>query len=174
MKLIAFTGPAFSGKTTAANAIVQACDGKRISFADPIRDMLAAIGISHEQLTHDKHEPVAWLGKTPRELMQTLGTEWGRELVHPQIWLTITKLRIAAHGNATPIVIDDCRFDNEAKLVHALGGKVVRIDRRGSTPPMAHLSEAGINPALVDSTIQNSTDNREAFGDLVLSVCDAL
>ena len=69
------------GKSTVANAIAEAAEVEThiISFADPIRSMLQALGVSlsnlHDQLLKEKS--IEGIGKSARELMQKLGTDWG-------------------------------------------------------------------------------------------------
>ena len=83
-----------------------------MSFAEPIKRMLACIGLSHEDLHGDrKEEPNDMLeGKTPRYAMQTLGTEWGRDFISPNIWVNVVKHDILKYEIKDDIVIDDCRF----------------------------------------------------------------
>jgi hypothetical protein len=52
------------------------------------------------------------LGVSPRHLMVTLGTEWGRDAVHPDLWVRIwaASLPEAAH-----VVAEDVRFPNEVE-----------------------------------------------------------
>jgi hypothetical protein len=56
-------------------------------------------------------------------LLQLLGTEWGRETIHPDIWV---KALLGYINNVSPVpkdnqlfVISDCRFRNEFDLVDA-------------------------------------------------------
>jgi len=65
MKLVALSGLAGSGKSTAASSLV-AANWARISFATPIRQMLLALGVTPEELSA-KTAPIDWLGgKTAR------------------------------------------------------------------------------------------------------------
>jgi Tfp pilus assembly ATPase PilU len=175
--LIAFTGYAGCGKSTAAQALTSKRQASRISFADPLRNMLRAMGLSWKQLTVEKQEPIGWLdGKSTRQLMQTLGTEWGRQLVHPDIWIRLARRRIQQHREVSshPLVIDDCRFDNEARMVRELGGIVVRVTREGAANiAPAHVSEAGVSDSLIDRVIFNSTADRDEFQRQVLATLDA-
>jgi hypothetical protein len=62
----------------------------RAAFADPLKDMLVTgLSVTRERDLDGphKHDPTNYGGKSPRELMQTLGTEWGRELIDPDIRL---------------------------------------------------------------------------------------
>lgn len=158
LHVLGFCGPAGAGKTTAACTIVGQYPGWiRVSFADPLRSMLAALGLTPEDMSIRKEEPCALLGgRTPRHAMQTLGTEWGRGKIDPGLWLRAAQHRALIHlaaGHA--IVFDDVRFDNEAELIHALGGRVVGLSRSHDSSPVvsAHASEHGISPELVDSRI---------------------
>ena len=51
------------------------------------------------------------------------------------------------------IVIDDCRFLNEAKAVSEAGGQIVRIVRPGFGEGDGHLSETEMDGIIVDHTI---------------------
>lgn len=151
-RLIAFTGPAGSGKSTAADALVEV-GWTRVKFADPLKDMVRAFyracGIDHPpyieaRIEGDlKEEPDPFLrGQTPRWAMQTLGTEWGRNLIAEDIW---TEAFIQRAGSLmsrdVDVVVDDCRFENEAEAIARLGGRVVRILGRDGGLGMSHASE---------------------------------
>lgn len=156
--VIAFTGLATAGKSTAANIAQQHYPGcVRLSFADPLRQMLVALGLSADALAR-KTEPCAILcGKTPRQALQTLGTEWGRNSIGPELWVNAMRVRIGhAVAAGLRVVIDDCRFLNEARLVHELGGRVIALARPGLVQ-MAHASEAGIPSSNVDARIVADT-----------------
>lgn len=156
-KIIGFTGPAGAGKTTAAFAVVASKhDYCRLSFADPIRHMLMAIGVGALELGDGKHLPNALLGgKTPRHAMQTLGTEWGRQAIGPDIWINASRrrlLHLLDLGHRA--VFDDVRFDNEARMIREHGdGIVIQLDNPNLPARMSHASEAGISPELVDHRI---------------------
>jgi len=155
--LLGFCGPAQAGKTTAACTVVGRFPGwTRISFADPLRAMLRALGLTPEDMSDRKEEPMAILcGRTPRYALQTLGTEWGRRLVGDDIWLRAAEQRVkhllcAGHS----VVIDDVRFDNEAEMIRERGGRVVLLARPGFSASRAHASEAGVHEHLVDHVIE--------------------
>jgi deoxynucleotide monophosphate kinase-like protein len=161
-RILAFAGPAGAGKSTAAE-LLRAADPegtKRISFADPIRAMLVALGLTAAELSEGKHQPHPLLcGKTPRQAMQSLGTEWGRQMIGESIWRAATKHRINRflHIGYT-VVIDDVRFDDEADLIHELGGLVIWLTRPSPTAdqPEAwrnHASERGLSAGRIDHSI---------------------
>lgn len=156
--IVAFTGRAGSGKSTAADHLV-ARGWVRVKFADPLKDMiralLAASGMPAAEIERRiegdlKEQPEPILGdRTTRWAMQTIGTEWGRELIAPDLWTGIARARILSHLAADrSVVIDDCRFENEADVVRRLGGMVVELQGRGGIAG-AHQSERGVVPDLV-------------------------
>lgn len=159
--LIGLTGPAGSGKDTIAAHLVEEHDFRALSFAAPLRAMLQA-GFDLDPAHFNgaaKERPVSWIGKSPRQLMQTLGTEWGRAHVADDIWLRIAQRRIALAGGTRALdwVISDVRFDNEAGFIHRLGGQVWRVLRPAAMAVAPHASESGVALTLVDFSIENDS-----------------
>ncbi|MFI3902626.1 deoxynucleotide monophosphate kinase [Ochrobactrum sp. S1502_03] len=134
-KVIAFTGKAGSGKSTAAKYVIER-GYKLVKFADPLKDMLRAIGYSQRQIEGDLKEVPDASGQTPRHAMQTLGTEWGRKCMGEDFWINIWRERVTG----ATAVTDDCRFANEADAVRSVGGIVVMLKGRGGINS-AHSSE---------------------------------
>lgn len=168
--LVAFTGLAQSGKTTAAQVLCRR-GYDRMSFAGPIKQMVRCLTAETDKT---KQLP-QFGGKTLRHLYQTLGTDWGRNMIHPNIWVQLgaerlrTLLGDVEEGATQGVVIDDLRFDNEAQLIRNFGGIVVQVHRPG-VHAMAHESEAGISPHLIDVDLDNDGDH-EALNDAVFSLC---
>lgn len=156
-QLIAFTGLATSGKSTAADHLTHRHGHTRLSFAGPIRQMLKCLGLTAEDLQKFKETPHPLLdGKTPRWAMQSLGTQWGRESISPGLWVNAARHWIDVERKAgRPVVFDDCRFDNEARTVRDLGGIVIEITRPGLVRG-THESERGVSPDLVNFSIPNT------------------
>lgn len=163
MKLLALTGPAGVGKSTIAAALEARYGFRRVRFAAPLKDMLRAF-YRAQLLTEDRIEdrleghlkevPDPLLGgTTPRCAMQTLGSEWGRGLVHADLWVRAWERMARAALEAGPVVVEDCRFANEANAVGRLGGWVVELRRVGVGWSGGHDSEAGL--ALADCAICN-------------------
>lgn len=141
--VLAFKGKAGAGKSTAAAYLL----GKgyvRTSFATPLRAMLKAIGLNEDELSGAlKQKPCGKLsGRTPREAMQLLGTEWGRVL-HPHFWTNIWRDHASdiLDQDGYGVVVDDCRFPNEAEVVRSMGGFVIEI--RGLVEDDAPVGIAG-------------------------------
>lgn len=144
--ILGLVGPLGSGKTTLANAVVDLVKGQRLSCAGPIRDMLHALGIPREDLTTNKNKPQPWLHHlTSRAMLKSLGTEWGRELVGPDIWINAVLRAAEKVGpRGASIVIDDIRFDNEARAVKEAGGHLFFVYHYGVGYSYAHPSECGL------------------------------
>ena len=173
--LIGLAGFKRSGKSTVANWLVDADGFLAESFAGPIRHVVAELlGWDAERLERDKETPVDWLdGLTPRYLMQTLGTEWGRAQ-HRELWVRSLFQRIAARearaGRRLNWVIHDVRFPNEAQAIRARGGFIVRVSRGLPASADGHASEQPLPPGLVDETLHNWRDLVDLFdntGDLI-------
>ena len=81
--IIGLTGGKGCGKSTVAKIINKLHDYEIISFATPIKDMLRVLGLGDAELNDPTIKEIVLdeYGKTPREMMQSLGTEWGRMLV---------------------------------------------------------------------------------------------
>lgn len=147
------------GKTTLANLL----DHEKMSFAAPLREilnvLLTRLGYNGEMIDRFLHGDlkeftIPELGnRSPRYLMQTLGTEWGRYLVSETIWVDVMRARIR-HA-FSPVVIDDVRFPNEFDMIRSLGGLMVKIDRPGFKKCGLHPSDGGCDHLAFDVYITN-------------------
>ena len=153
-RIVGLTGPKGVGKTTFANDMPH----HRFSFADPLRSMmdvfLGYFDMEVENFDGDKEKKIPNLGVSFRHAMQTLGTEWGRTRIHPDVWVEAMESRLSRFGKEQ-IVIDDVRFPNEAEMIHVAGGEIWRLTRKGFTPSGdQHASEAGLPDDLVDREVE--------------------
>ena len=142
--LIGITGRARSGKDTVADFILQRNGGYKYSFADPLKKMLLPLGIdmSKPYWQEVKEVIIPEFNASPRRLMQTLGTEWGRQLIDPDLWLTLATRKLASMGHG--MVVADVRFENEATWVREQGGVIVHVRRDNAPFVEKHSSEHGI------------------------------
>lgn len=125
-----------------------------LSFAAPIRQFVAKLlGMTWRELEERKEAPIDWLdGVTPRHMMQTLGTEWGRAMVHNDLWTRVIMHSMPPEG----AIISDVRFVNEAELIRQRGGVVLKIERPGTGTGDGHVSETPLPEHLVSATILNN------------------
>lgn len=93
---------------------------------------------------------------TIRKALQVIGTEFGREFLKDSLWIDLAEATISDELSINrDAIVDDCRFNNEALLIHKLKGKVIEIQRPSITGAGNHKSEAGIDRCLVDKIIVN-------------------
>ena len=136
-----------SGKSTVAGMLQ---GYKRLSFADPLRkfsaQILSSLGYNGLTCLRDKkEEKIAGLGVSPRQMMQTLGTEWGRSCIHPDLWIMVAAGSVEKQlKRGRNVVIDDVRFPNEAEMILRLGGKLWLVDRPGVVYEGDHASEGAL------------------------------
>lgn len=132
-RILAFCGPQLAGKSEAAKAIAKQPGWVHRSFADTIYNMMSQLLGTNARLL-PKNQPLDELcGKTLRQALQTLGTEWGRDLIGRELWLKAMqrKLEVAHKQLGCSVVIDDLRFANEQILLQSLGAVIVRVYRPG-------------------------------------------
>lgn len=141
-KLIGIYSPAAgSGKSTFANVLMQNYGFKNVKFADPLKNMVRALlaEMQFDKRTVErmiegnlKEQVIPGFSTvTPRHLMQTLGTDWGREAVDNGLWLKVARRkieRLLSQGHH--VVVDDLRFPNEWDLLDDMGATLVRLVRQ--------------------------------------------
>jgi hypothetical protein len=158
--VIGIAGRARAGKSTAAELLLRMGAGKYLySFADPLRAMLKAglgIDLDNPYWAMRKEDPMPEFGgHSPRALLQSLGTEWGRQMVDSNLWLTLAAKALRQRGPG--MIIADVRFDNEARWVRNIGGVLLHIERGKAPPVRAHASEAGVQQLPGDVRIFNES-----------------
>lgn len=182
MMLIGLAGLARSGKDTAAEVLARELELYRHAFADPIKRMLEQVfGDNFVAGNRERIEPIS--GVSYRKLMQTLGTEWGRN-IQPDLWTRVAKAkwvwvkdqaRISENlggpdlGLGWPhkgMVISDVRFDNEAEWIRSDGGIIIHVERDSAEKVGldGHASEAGLTKIHGDLVVENNS-TLEAYHD---------
>ena len=160
-----------SGKTTIANYLNN--HGYRtISFASPLKTMvrvfLREFGLHHETIDQylfiNKEYPIPEVGVSARHLCQTLGTEWGRACVHPEIWVNVWRRGVESSlKRGIDVVADDCRFPNEFRTIKELGGEIWRIERPGFVFSGSHVSEGALNHHHFDHVVTNDANLTQLY-----------
>jgi hypothetical protein len=157
--ILAFTGRKRCGKSTAAIHLSENFGYLRTSFAGPIKDMMRALHLTEAEINgHLKEIPCDLLeGNSPRHGMQTIGYEWGRKMIGDNLWINTWRRGIEKFP-ANPILVDDCRFHNEADAIKKLGGYIVRVVNPNSNSIASidsHASEAYSETLPCDEIILN-------------------
>lgn len=167
LRLIGLVGYAGTGKDTVRQLLESEHGFTGLAFADPMRTMLRALftanGLDEKYIDERDHKeaPIEDLltdqPVTYRQMAQTLGTEWGRNL-SSDFWLQIAGAHIAHRRQRGErlFVISDVRFVNEARWVKDAGGELWRIHRPDVLPVRPHASEAEIEHIECDRLIDNS------------------
>lgn len=139
--IIGLVGHIGSGKGSVADFLVEAHGFMKESFARSVKDAVSIIfGWDRASLEGDtihsrkwREEPDAWwserMGRnfSPREALQLMGTEAGRDIFHKDLWIYSMERRINIHKK---YVIADVRFLNEIESIKKLGGYIVRVQRK--------------------------------------------
>jgi len=149
MKVIGFSAKMQGGKTTSTEAVLNHFDGRgyiayEISFARFLKEIVAKCFFGIPEFEENMKEALV-SGKTGREWLQIVGTDWFRE-AHGTCWVNSAKAEIeeilghnieleldlpphCKHGIDDLFVISDIRFENELKFVQDIGGHVIRMLR---------------------------------------------
>lgn len=175
MKLLAFTGKAGAGKSTALECLkdLQYHPLALKKLASPLYDMQEMI---YARIKPIYERPVNFT--KDRFLLQFLGTEWARKTISDTIWVDLWKQEIERFYKASnnlevePIfVCDDVRFDNEAEAVKSLGGHIIQIVSNAERIEVQgipnHASENGVDLKYIDYIIENNG----SIDDLKQSLC---
>jgi len=109
---------------------------------------------------------------TPRLLLQLLGTECGRQIIHPNIWINSLFVDYKGHfigtvnnkkqyGKKLPNwIITDLRFKNELEAIKNRNGIIIRINRN-NIQLSNHLSETDLDNSTFDYVIDNDSSIEE-------------
>lgn len=79
---------------------------------------------------------------TIRQILQWVGTEAMRKVIHDDIWINAT---LGSLKSDDKVIIADTRFPNECYAIQRKGGIVVRIIRPGKVSTSTHISEIALN-----------------------------
>jgi hypothetical protein len=181
VKIIGLHGQAGAGKDTAANFLYSLDREKTIilSLATPLKEICAYIfDLTGDQVYGSEKEVVdERYQKSPRKILEFVGTELFRRQIHPDIWLhllirNITKIQ--KEGKMEWIIVSDVRFDNEADAIRALGGTIMCISRNVDihTRPettldrnrgIVHETEQGIFRRAPDLMVPNNSTFLELY-----------
>jgi hypothetical protein len=143
-------------------------------MADPLKRGLEAMFRFHGGVWDDrdaKERIIPEIGHSPRTLAQTLGTEWGRELIHPDLWVILAH---AEYRNYGALIIPDIRFENEARWIKREGGTILSIERPGlrKIETSDHVSESGIPEEYIDARVYNGGSIEELIQEGVNALAE--
>ena len=138
--------------------------------AYPIKEMICGLLKVHMDMWDDRvwrEQVLPLYKKSPRQLAQTIGTEWGRLCVHEDMWFDRLVTEFDGHSN---IAVTDVRFDNEALRIQGLGGHIIKVVRPGAGLGVSHPSERGLQnvPNVFVIVNDGTLDNLEGYVEVLL------
>lgn len=162
-KILAFSGKATSGKTTAARHLVQMGGPNKHwaieSFATPLKSMVLeqfqCYGLTADDLVHNKNKmlPIGD-GITVRQLLIRVGRMY-RE-IDKDYWVRRLMERVNKNleSGCDLVLIDDMRYANEYDMLKARGATLLRIERPG-IPLIDDASETELDGHVFDHVVRN-------------------
>ncbi|HYW57708.1 MAG TPA: hypothetical protein VE934_12150 [Polaromonas sp.] len=96
--------------------------------------------------------------RSPREIMRWWGTEYRRHTTHTDYWTRnmVHRLHAAQENHQWRHVVSDVRFDNEAKAIRSMGGKIWQVVRPNQQADTSHVSETAGHEFAPDLVIHNN------------------
>ncbi len=144
MNTIGLLGNIGSGKNTVAQYLATK-DCIPTSFAGPLKDLCANVfgwdrdlleGETDESRQFRETVDMFWSKKlsisnfTPRLALQLIGTDVMRNHFNKNIWISSLEYRVKKlHHQNECVVISDCRFQNEVKIIQAMNGTIILVER---------------------------------------------
>lgn len=127
--LIGLTGGARCGKNTVGTWLSEMLVIPTYAIAMPIKAICSEVmGWDERHLEGALKEVVdpRW-GISPRHAFQTLGTDWGRNMIHPDIWIRLAQR--VYESSTRGLILTDVRFESEADWLDRMGGMLVHVRR---------------------------------------------
>ena len=129
--LIGLVGKKYSGKDTLANYLVQKYNFKTYAYAKPLKNVCKELFmLSDDQLHNPQQKEVIdsrW-GKSPRQLLQFIGTDIMRNQFSEDFWIKYFNLWYLTNKESN-VAVTDCRFQNELDAVKLQGGIIIKLER---------------------------------------------
>lgn len=154
--IVGILGKKGHGKDT-VGGFLKAYGFETVSFAQPLKRAAKIIfGLTESQVNGSIEEKEAvdpaW-GKSPRELLQLLGTEVGRS-IDSEVWIKSCFNKLDPNKRWA---ITDVRFPNEAAAIKERGGIIIKVVRDGfdSGSRNEHASESQIDQIPCDYLLTN-------------------
>lgn len=180
--LISLSGRKQSGKSTLAKYLQTHHKFMELSWAEPLKEIIGRklLGLTFEQVygsNRDKETVDPFWGKSPRELLQIIGTECFRKQVDPDFWVKIGSKRVQQirqdeFPQEARLVFSDTRFPNEVRAVESLMGINIRVVREDLPATDEHESETALDDypfKEIISAKSGQIDSLKLQLDLILS-----
>lgn len=176
--IIGLIGKKQSGKSTIAKYLVENYDFIELSFAHYLKEACKILfNWDENDYSTDNKEKVDELwGKSPREILQYMGTEILRDNMKNIIDTNIKELNksysfhikrlyqdIKKYPNKN-IVISDVRFPDELDFCNMMNGEIIKVERDTiSNQYSNHKSETSLKDFKFDNIIKNNKSKEELY-----------
>lgn len=165
MVLIGITGRKQVGKDTVAKYLCRRHGFVKYAFAQPLKEACRLLFLlSDEQLNDSVWKETVdtrW-GKTPRQIMQMVGTDIFRDHVDQEFWTRHFQMWLDQQTDEN-IIVSDVRFQNEADVIKRNGGYIMEVRRPHLHPSQDHhASETQVIEG-VDVVLTNEGDVHHLF-----------
>ena len=171
--IVAFIGPAGSGKDTAAAALLGDEGAANLKFASPLKDICSQIfGWDRYRIDTDlsyKEEVGYYCDGTPnmnkqgtpqtrRQILQLVGTDLMRNQVNDDVWLQAALQTVSQRQDIKLWVVTDARFTNEIEFLrsnfrHVLVVRLTRLGGTTGTEAHTHISEMQSSEIVADEHV---------------------
>jgi hypothetical protein len=171
-----------SGKSTVASMLTERLFGMTQSFAAPFYDFVIQVAAPfleggeaevRQWLSDERKDKatIPYLGVTLRWMLQSIGTQWGRDCIHAQLWTMLAEKKAQRALQSYSVIFDDMRFPNEFEMVKRNGGKCIRIHRPGE----GTRGDTSVGEGLLDGhPFDANIFNDGSLSDLKLYVWDVV
>lgn len=165
-RIIGIAGNSRHGKDTCADYLAARYGYSKYALADPLKSAAALLfGWTYadmEGASKDTVDPL--FGLSPRQALQTLGTEFGQYTLmrlYPDFARTTGRTlwvrRLLDRSSDEPlVVVSDVRFPHEAEALRAEGAVVVLVTRPSVAVDTRHESERAVLDVRPDYIVENA------------------
>lgn len=128
-------------------------------------EMYGSLEAWFENLRYD-YGPESTRHLSPRVMLQTLGTEWGRMVINDDVWshVALAVSKVLVEEGCPGVVISDVRYPNELANIQERGGKAIRV-RRPDTDNTA--TDTGVKGHSSETSLLTLSD--EAFDVVIVN-----
>lgn len=167
-QLLAIGGYATSGKDALADILVEELGWYKTYMSKPLEQALLTldpfVGINAEAgayIRYSAFHAAVGYDETKknfevRRLLQTLGTEIGRDMFSPNVWVDLVRMEASKQlDNDKNVVVTGIRYPNELSAFRSLGGRSVWVERPGVSPVNSHSSDNTLDHHSFDIWVPN-------------------
>lgn len=178
-EIIAFTGTIGSGKSTCQTIVSEMYDGncELLNFGDVLKKLCVKVFPNYPLKSfygnqNEKEEKHFCYNNnlSGRTIMQMIGTDIIRN-IDEDYWVDCMR-RDIWYSPKKYIIIGDVRFNNEAKFITDLGGKIIFLKYLSNCEP--HISENGIDKKYISNVIIREKDSLETMKNKIHEILKAV